>query len=136
MRESPLVVVEATLLERVHHSWENYILSNYEEHLREAGTKDLAFVAFSESLRASLGNIRKRLGNPRFEQLSEVLEQALTAHDSGDPEPHKEWIEILLRDYYDPMYDYQLKSKQREIIYRGNFKAVREFLLDRTLRRA
>ena len=136
MRESPLVVVEATLLERVHHSWENYILSNYEEHLKEAGTKDLAFIAFSESLRSSLSNIRKRLGNPRFEQLSEVLEQALTAHDSGDPEPHKEWIEILLRDYYDPMYDYQLKSKQREIIYRGNFKAVREFLLDRTLRRA
>jgi tRNA 2-selenouridine synthase len=136
MRESPLVVVEATLLERVHHSWENYILSNYEDHLVEAGSKELAFIAFSESLRVSLSNIRKRLGNPRFEQLSKVLEQALAAHNSGDPETHKEWIEILLRDYYDPMYDYQLKSKQREIIYRGDFKDVREFLLDRTLRHA
>jgi tRNA 2-selenouridine synthase len=136
MRESPLVVVEATLLERVHHSWENYILSNYEDHLVEAGSKELAFIAFSESLRVSLSNIRKRLGNPRFEQLSKVLEQALAAHNSGDPETHKEWIEILLRDYYDPMYDYQLKSKQREIIYRGDFKDVREFLVDRTLRHA
>ena len=106
------------------------------DHLKAAGSKDLAFVAFSESLRASLSNIKKRLGNSRFQQLSEVLEQALTAHESGDPEPHKEWIEILLRDYYDPMYDYQLKSKQREIIYRGNFRDVREFLLDRTLRGA
>lgn len=136
MRESPLVVVEATLQERVHHSWENYILSNYEDHLVEAGSKELAFIAFSESLRVSLSNIRKRLGNPRFEQLSKVLEQALAAHKSGDPETHKEWIEILLRDYYDPMYDYQLKSKQREIIYRGDFKDVREFLLDRTLKHA
>ena len=136
MRESPLVVVEATLQERVHHSWENYILSNYEDHLVEAGSKELAFIAFSESLRVSLSNIRKRLGNPRFEQLSKVLEQALAAHNSGDPETHKEWIEILLRDYYDPMYDYQLKSKQREIIYRGDFKDVREFLVDRTLRHA
>jgi tRNA 2-selenouridine synthase len=136
MRESPLVVVEATLQERVHHSWENYILSNYEDHLVEAGSKELAFIAFSESLRVSLSNIRKRLGNPRFEQLSKVLEQALAAHNSGDPETHKEWIEILLRDYYDPMYDYQLKSKQREIIYRGDFKDVREFLLDRTLKHA
>ena len=136
MRESPLVVVEATLQERVHHSWENYILSNYEDHLVEAGSKELAFIAFSESLRVSLSNIRKRLGNPRFEQLSKVLEQALAAHKSGDPETHKEWIEILLRDYYDPMYDYQLKSKQREIIYRGDFKDVREFLLERTLRHA
>jgi hypothetical protein len=34
------------------------------------------------------------------------------------------------------MYDYQLKSKQREIIYRGDFKDVREFLVDRTLRHA
>ena len=122
-------MLEATLLERVHHSWENYILSNYEDHLVEAGSKELAFIAFSESLRVSLSNIRKRLGNPRFEQLSKVLEQALAAHNSGDPETHKEWIEILLRDYYDPMYNYQLENRKERIVFRGNEAEVAGFLM-------
>ena len=32
-----------------------------------------------------------------------MLEAALAAHQQGDPEPHKQWIEVLLRDYYDPV---------------------------------
>jgi tRNA 2-selenouridine synthase len=50
------------------------------------------------------------------------------AHQQGDPEPHKQWIEVLLRDYYDPMYDYQLKSKQRNVVFRGSFSEVVEFV--------
>ena len=88
----------------------------------------MAFTAFADSLRLSLANIRKRLGGARYQELSEVLEAALLAHQQGDPEPHKQWIEVLLRDYYDPMYDYQLKSKRRHIIFRGDFNEVLEFL--------
>jgi tRNA 2-selenouridine synthase len=88
----------------------------------------MAFTAFADSLRLSLGNIRKRLGGVRYQELSKVLEVALLAHQRGDPEPHKHWIEVLLRDYYDPMYDYQLKSKQRHVVFCGNFTEVLEFL--------
>jgi len=31
------------------------------------------------------------------------------SHDSA--ELHKQWIEGLLVDYYDPMYDYQMKKR-------------------------
>ena len=128
LREAPLVMLEASLEERVHHSWENYILSNYREQVAICNSDAVAFTAFADSLRLSLGNIRKRLGGARYQELSKVLEAALAAHQQGDPEPHKQWIEVLLRDYYDPMYDYQLKSKQRHVAFCGNFTEVLEFL--------
>ena len=128
LRKAPLVMLEASLEDRVHHSWENYILSNYREQVSLCNSDEVAFTAFADSLRLSLGNIRKRLGGERYQELSKVLEAALTAHQQGDPEPHKQWIEVLLRDYYDPMYDYQLKSKKRHEVFRGNFNEVLEFL--------
>jgi len=128
LRKAPLVMLEASLEDRVHHSWENYILSNYREQVALCNSNEVAFTAFANSLRLSLGNIRKRLGGERYQELSKVLEAALAAHQQGDPEPHKQWIEVLLRDYYDPMYDYQLRSKQRHVVFRGNFTEVLEFL--------
>ncbi len=128
LREAPLVILEASLEHRVHHSWENYILSNYREQVALCNSDEVAFTAFADSLKLSLGNIRKRLGGARHQELAQVLEAALLAHQHGDPEPHKQWIEVLLREYYDPMYDYQLKSKQRHVVFRGNFTEVLEFL--------
>ena len=128
LREAPLVILEASLEDRVHHSWENYILSNYREQVTLCNSDEFAFTAFADSLKLSLGNIRKRLGGARHQELAKVLEAALLAHQHGDPEPHKQWIEVLLRDYYDPMYDYQLKSKQRHVVFRGNFIEVLDFL--------
>ena len=128
LREAPLVILDAPLEDRVHHSWENYILSNYREQIARCDSDEAAFTAFADSLKLSLANIRKRLGGVRYQQLSEVLEAALVAHQNGEPEQHKRWIEVLLRDYYDPMYDYQLKSKQRNVAFRGSFNEVLEFL--------
>ena len=128
LRGAPLVKLEASLEDRVHHSWENYILSNYREQITLCNSDEVAFTAFADSLRLSLGNIRKRLGGERYQELSKVLEAALLAHQQGDPESHKQWIEVLLRDYYDPMYDYQLKSKQRNVVFRGSFSEVAEFV--------
>jgi tRNA 2-selenouridine synthase len=34
----------------------------------------------------------------------------------------------LLVDYYDPMYDYQLRSRSDLIVFRGDRAAVRDWL--------
>ena len=44
------------------------------------------------------------------------MEQALEQQErTGDTSGHHLWIEALLTDYYDPMYDYQLSQKQGRI---------------------
>ncbi|MFQ3202011.1 MAG: tRNA 2-selenouridine synthase, partial [Zhongshania sp.] len=70
----------------------------------------------------------KRLGGVAYGEISNLLEQALNAHRKGDPEQHRGWIERLLVDYYDPMYDYQLRSRSDLIVFRGDRAAVRDWL--------
>lgn len=128
MQQSPLIVVDASLEERVEHSFRNYILHKLGEWQQTLG-EEQGFVEFAADLRQSLQKIHKRLGGVRYQQLQDLLEQALQAHECGDNNLHRGWITLLLQDYYDPMYDFQMGQKQGRILFRGNAAAVREFWL-------
>ena len=128
MQQSPLIVVDASLEERVEHSFRNYILHKLGEWQQTLG-EEQGFVEFAADLRQSLQKIHKRLGGVRYQQLQDLLEQALQAHECGDNNLHRGWITLLLQDYYDPMYDFQMSQKQGRILFRGNAAAVREFWL-------
>ena len=128
LANAPVIALEASLRVRVNHSWENYILQNHTDWRDALEDEEHAFDVFAESLRTSLQNIRKRLGGVRYSELSQIMEIAISEHRSGNAEAHKAWIEILLRDYYDPMYDYQLQSKERSVVFSGNFDEVAAFL--------
>lgn len=127
MAESPLIVVESTLEQRVEHSFRNYILNKLEE-WQQAQGKDAGFTAFADDLTQSLYKIRKRLGGVRYQQLSELMQQALAEQQRGDSSLHREWIRILLRDYYDPMYDYQMSLKQGPLEFRGTAGAIKDYM--------
>jgi tRNA 2-selenouridine synthase len=142
MHESPMVVVEADLETRVEHSFRNYILqklAEWEEFSADDSkiislegkpyTGDLtAFELFSEELKKSMSNIRKRLGGVRYQELTVMLDNALEAHKAGDNSLHREWIRILLNEYYDPQYDYLLEQRKDRIVFRGNAAEVEAYL--------
>ena len=121
------VRVEATLAERVNHSYDNYILGNLQEYVDI--DEPQAFDVFSKDLLTSLERIRKRLGGQRFKELRRVMLDALLSHRRGDPEKHKLWIAALLKEYYDPMYEHQMKQRDLPPIFKGNHREVTEFLL-------
>ena len=122
--------VEASLAERVDHSYDNYILGNLQEYLNIGEPR--AFEVFSDDLVAALEKIRKRLGGKRYHELHQIMLDALINHRRGDPEQHKLWIEALLTDYYDPMYEHQMKQRALAPIFRGTQREVTEFLLSLT----
>ncbi len=128
MNQAPVVVLNTTLEERVEHTYHNYILRKLAEWQTEIGA-DGAFNAFSNDLSDSLYRVRKRLGGVRFQHTNKQLQAALTAHQQGDPDAHRRWITDLLRDYYDPMYEYQLGKREERILFQGNRQAVKEFLV-------
>jgi len=68
----------------------------------------------------------------RYREIGDLLAQALEAHRAGNPALHRGWIARLLKDYYDPMYDYQLNSRKELIVFRGDRAAVRDYLLSTT----
>ena len=127
MNFSPLVLLETDLDKRVEHTFHNYILNNLQD-WQTADGKEQGFINFADELRESLYKIRRRLGGDRYTKLSQLLEDAIKSHELGDEHRHRDWIAILLNEYYDPMYNYQLARKKERVIYRGNADAVKEFI--------
>lgn len=127
MKAAPRVLVEAPFEARVAHSYDNYILDKLREWQQACGD-DAGFAAFANDLRQSLRNILRRLGGERYSKALALLDAALASHSRGDPEPHREWIALLLQHYYDPMYDFQLQQHQQRIMFRGPAAEVLEFI--------
>ena len=128
MAEAPVVVVEDPFeirLERLReeyfdHMWADFFAAYGEE----AGWK-----AYSEYLHHGLFAIRRRLGLQRFAEFTALLDSALLEQQrSGSTDAHFSWLVPLLKDYYDPMYGYQLEKKAEKIVFRGTYEEIAEWL--------
>lgn len=119
MGDSPIAMLEESLAARVETIYSDYIYSNFEDFRQR--DLDGAQDNFSAFLLGSLERIQRRLGGEKYAQIRQTMESALTHADAAEAEAlHREWIETLLCDYYDPMYDYQMNKKLDRVIYRGS----------------
>lgn len=122
MKASPLLQLECSLAERVDRIYCEYIedmaVRVASEHGPETGP-----AVHRDMFLTSVDAIRKRLGGVRHKEIRAIMESAF--ENSSDTD-HKAWIQQLLVNYYDPMYDYQLESKQDRICFRGEQDAVME----------
>lgn len=129
MAQSPLVIVDDPLPRRVQRVLNDYVIAErqmwIDRHGEVEGTR-----LHAEQLRASLDRIRKRLGGVRYTELGKLMDQAF---ERDDPEIHRQWITKLVRDYYDPMYAYQLSRNKRQVVFSGDFGEVADYLSTRTM---
>ena len=126
MQQSPLILLEESIEERVEIGLQEYVRDNLSDSV-EAYGEEAGFNQFVEGLNDSLYRIRRRLGGERYQALSGILNAATKAHQAnGSLDGYRPLIATLLGDYYDPMYDYQLGQKQGKIIFRGNRQEIRE----------
>jgi tRNA 2-selenouridine synthase len=133
-RDSPLILLEATLDERVAITHQEYIHEALAEHVALYGEEE-GFAKWAEYLLSSLDKIKKRLGAVRHAELRTVLENAIAIqHNHGEFEAHREWIGELLGNYYDPMYDYQIQSNEKQIAFKGDREAVIDYLTEQGIR--
>lgn len=111
MKAGPRVLIEEPLDSRVQVTIEDYVLQpllEYAEHHGEAQ----ALNRLGAELLASLDRIRNRLGGARHQELRSMMESALdTQARTGSAEAHRGWIETLLAEYYDPLYDHALRRQ-------------------------
>ena len=127
MRTSPMALINSELEERIETILNDYIISNYKEYAL-SGREDSANI-FSHYLLSSLGKIRKRLGDQNYEAIKQKMHQASNYEISDNfKEIHREWIQILIQKYYDPMYEYQLRKKEDRIIFEGTRKEFSEWI--------
>ena len=132
MAESPIVHMEIDNEERLQTSMQEYAVDML------AGFNDVygeeqGFNYYEQSILENLDKIKKRLGGERHTQLRKLAEQALMTHrKTGSAEAHSAWVGVLLQDYYDPMYDYQLSKKKDRVVFQGSKAEVVEYLRERT----
>ena len=122
--EAPLVILETSMNERVEITFKEYVIDSQKKY------KDI-FV-WRDEIFGSLDRIKKRLGNKRYCEVRAIFENAFSEQiKSGLAEAHKEWIEYLLKEYYDPMYDYQIQKKSNKIEFKGSKEEIVEFFSNR-----
>lgn len=119
-QQSPVAILEAPLEERVNYAVEDYVVDLLQRYQQHFGDED-GFTAFADYHRDSLGRVQKRFGGVRYQQALALLEKALKQHRTTD-ETHfyRDFIQTILTDYYDPMYDYQVKRKQDRVVFTGD----------------
>ena len=123
-----VVIVEVPLEIRVDITYDDYVLYAQKEY-DEAYKSGLCEYDWYETMLHNFRRIKKRLGNERYDKFIQIFESAWRyQQNSKDPSRHKEWIEALLRDYYDPMYDYQIEKKRERIVFRGSSDEVKAYL--------
>jgi tRNA 2-selenouridine synthase len=117
MQNSEMIFIEISLEERIQNIIEDYVITPVGDGISKT---DLLL-----SLRSSLMKIQKRLGGDNFREIRNKMDQAFL-----DPKNYGQeaWIKQLLNVYYDPLYDYQIKSKVSRCIYQSDTKGVTEFL--------
>jgi tRNA 2-selenouridine synthase len=129
MQHWPIVWLEDSLDNRVERILRDYVIDLSAEYAALHGPQQ-GFALFALALRQSLDRIVKRLGGERHQRLAALMDAALqTQARSGDTAPHRAWIEGLLNEYYDPMYQYQRTLKSPRIVFSGDQAAVTQYLL-------
>ena len=119
MRSSPIALVKLDLEDRVAPIKAEYV----DDALLEYGDDSVAVQQLHERYQESARKIAKRLGATNLASLRVLMEEAFL-----EKREHNDWIEHLLSNYYDPMYEYQLKRKRERIVFSGDSVAVRDFL--------
>lgn len=134
LRTVPLILLETRQAERLELTYQEYILEMLQAFQAHTQEPEQAFQAFSQYLLTSLAKVQKRLGGVRYAKVFSLLASALAQQQkTGSAHLHQAWIEFLLSDYYDPMYDYQIAQKQERIVFVGDALAVKEFLASRSI---
>ncbi len=127
MATAHLVVVDDPFERRMARLKEEYFDRMTHDFI-EAYGEEKGWQEYSDYLHHGLYAIRRRLGAQRAAELTQLLDNALAAQKiSANTEVHFSWLSPLLKEYYDPMYRYQLSKKQDKIIYTGSYEEVEQW---------
>ena len=127
LKVSPLIILETSQKKRIEITFDEYIVKAQKSY--EETYPGNALEKWYESISAAMSRIQRRLGGERYQKVCALFEEAFrTQKECGDLEVYKVWIDYLLVEYYDPMYDYQIAKNKDRIVFRGSEKEIEGFL--------
>ena len=124
---APIIILETPDEERVKITFEEYVVSAQKNYLLVFGETFLQM--WVQDIQEAMKRIRRRLGLERYKIVCDLFEEAIKEQrENNSLELYKVWVSYLLYEYYDPMYDYQIKKNASRILFRGNAKEVISYI--------
>ncbi|MDB4224323.1 tRNA 2-selenouridine(34) synthase MnmH [Granulosicoccus sp.] len=124
MHRAPIAILECDMPTRIQNCMDDYVFDLLNRYSAQMERRE-GFIAFRSHHRNSLSRIRKRFGLENYSRALELLESAMDKHESlDDVSGYEAFIELLLREYYDPMYDYQLNKKIERVTFKGSAEEI------------
>ncbi len=116
--KAPRAILQVDIEARIQLIGEDYILHSWPAYQQAYG--DAVEKEFNRFVLDNLTRIQKRLGGERYRKVRQCFNSALREfYQDGRVDGFYDGIRTLLEEYYDPMYRYQIESKQPEIIFQG-----------------
>jgi len=121
IKQSPVVILEATQAERVAR-----IICEYVFEPTELSSRGVA----RQGLEANLKKLAKRLGGVHMAECLEAL--AFADHEERwlSLDAHTPWVNLLLRHYYDKLYNRAVTRLERPIAFQGSAEEVLAWFAD------
>lgn len=127
-RTGDYVFIDVSLEERVQITLDEYVIKSQSNYIERFG-EEVGLSRWHDYITLSMTKVKRRLGGDRFNVVIEHFESAykeqLATHSFT---PHESWLEIFLKEYYDPMYRYQLGKTNKKTVFSGNTTEVLEYL--------
>ncbi len=123
---SPLIHVRENLETRVENTFEEYI-----QQTSLTGDDEQAALLVFESYKKSLSKISKKLGGQRSLEISQMIAECESDYlKTRKICGNRSWIRELLVQYYDPMYEHGMKTREGKIAFEGNRNQCLLFMRD------
>ena len=127
LSDAPLIILETSTEERIDITFDEYVVKAQEEYRNSYAEQYLE--KWAESIHAAMLRIKRRLGGERYQIVCQIFDDAVEEQKkSASLEKYKIWIDYLLVEYYDPMYDYQIEKNSERIIFRGSAEEILDYL--------
>jgi tRNA 2-selenouridine synthase len=109
-RHSDLVILEVPFERRIQNIFTDYVSPDSQE----------KFLLALERIKKSLGGVNYQL----------IKEEMVRAFKSGNElSYHQDWIGLLLKYYYDPLYFKDIKRQPGKIVFQGNARDIENYLI-------
>ena len=122
--DAPHIILEVPFFQRVNNTLEEYVYHGQKEYQNILGYEE-GLIQWKNHMEESFFQIKKKLGGELHQRILDSFNDAYKYQvKNKDFDYHKNWIEYLLKEYYDPMYEYQLAKIKDKIIFKGTEKEI------------
>jgi len=127
LSQAPLIILETDIQDRVDITFDEYIVSA--QRLYMDSDLDDPISEWSRDILSAMRRIERRLGGLRYQKLLDIFTDAMEVQKSSNLlDAHRVWVEYLLTEYYDPMYDYQIEKRSKQVVFRGDRDKILEYI--------